>query len=71
MPAYKAPLRDMRFLMNEVFDFSGNTFTQDPTSGETSGYTEITMITIPKKSSQVSNLITTTSFVHFQYNFLI
>ncbi|MBP9217065.1 MAG: acyl-CoA dehydrogenase family protein, partial [Agitococcus sp.] len=22
MPAYKAPLRDMRFLMNEVFDFS-------------------------------------------------
>ncbi|HRH90339.1 MAG TPA: acyl-CoA dehydrogenase N-terminal domain-containing protein [Agitococcus sp.] len=21
MPAYKAPLRDMRFLMNEVFDF--------------------------------------------------
>ena len=21
MPAYKAPLRDMRFLMNEVFDY--------------------------------------------------
>jgi alkylation response protein AidB-like acyl-CoA dehydrogenase len=24
MPAYKAPLRDMRFLMNEVFDFPGH-----------------------------------------------
>ncbi|MDO9451979.1 MAG: acyl-CoA dehydrogenase N-terminal domain-containing protein, partial [Stagnimonas sp.] len=24
MPAYKAPLRDKRFLMNEVFDFQGH-----------------------------------------------
>ena len=24
MPAYKAPLRDMRFLINEVFDFAGH-----------------------------------------------
>ena len=24
MPAYKAPLRDIRFLMNEVFDYSAH-----------------------------------------------
>ena len=24
MPAYKAPLHDIRFLMNEVFDFSAH-----------------------------------------------
>ena len=24
MPQYKAPLRDMRFLLNEVFDYPGH-----------------------------------------------
>ncbi|WP_156500988.1 acyl-CoA dehydrogenase N-terminal domain-containing protein, partial [Alcanivorax sp. HI0044] len=24
MPTYKAPVRDMRFLMNEVFDFESH-----------------------------------------------
>lgn len=24
MPTYKAPIRDIRFLMNEVFDFSAH-----------------------------------------------
>ena len=24
MPAYKAPLRDIRFLMNEVFDYASH-----------------------------------------------
>mgnify|MGYP003116880327 FL=1 len=32
MPVYKAPLRDMKFLLNEVFDYPGHYATL--TSGE-------------------------------------
>ena len=42
MPAYKAPLRDIRFLMNEVFDF--NSHYQTLTNGEFADQETVDMI---------------------------
>lgn len=42
MPAYKAPLRDIRFLMNEVFDYPAHY--QTLTSGQNADADTVDMI---------------------------